>query len=136
MMEIGEIIYEKVFASPRLAKISFKDNWMKELGSEFAGVGEDLQLTQPKTKNPIVRTGILVLAQQPCGSSAQEIDKRVLFDCESSNVRTGRFVDSCVPVSVERLDQDKDADENVDADQMRTVRPVNNPSVCSHNARK
>ena len=31
---------------------------------------------------------------------------------------------SCVPVSVERVDKDKDADENVDADQIRTVRPV------------
>ena len=31
---------------------------------------------------------------------------------------------SCVPVSVERLDKDKDADENVDADQIRTERPV------------
>ena len=29
-----------------------------------------------------------------------------------------------MPVSVERLDQDKDADENVDADQVRTGRPV------------
>ena len=29
-----------------------------------------------------------------------------------------------MPVSVERSDQDKDADENVDADQVRTVRPV------------
>ena len=29
-----------------------------------------------------------------------------------------------MPVSVERLDQDKDADENVDADQIRTGRPV------------
>ena len=29
-----------------------------------------------------------------------------------------------VPVSVERSDQDKDADENVDADQVRTERPV------------
>ena len=37
---------------------------------------------------------------------------------------TGRPVNSCVPVSVERLDKDKDADENVDADQTRTVRLV------------
>ena len=37
---------------------------------------------------------------------------------------TERPVESCVPVSGERLDQDKDADENVDADQIRTVRPV------------
>ena len=29
-----------------------------------------------------------------------------------------------MPVSVKRLDQDKDADENVDADHVRTVRPV------------
>ena len=29
-----------------------------------------------------------------------------------------------MPVSVERLDQDKDADENVDVDQIRTGRPV------------
>ena len=39
-------------------------------------------------------------------------------------VRTGRPVSSCVPVSVERLDQDKDADENVDADHVRTGRLV------------
>ena len=88
-----KIIYEKVYASPRPPpKISFKDNWMKELGSEVAGASEDSQQTQPKTKNPIVRTG--------------------------------RPVSNCVPVSVERLDQDKDADENVDADHVRTVRPV------------
>ena len=97
---------------------------MKELGSEVAGGGEDSPHTQPKTKNPIVRRGRPVLAEQPSGSSAQEIDKRVFLDCESTPVRTWRPVDSCVPVSVERLDQDKDADENVDADHVRTVRPV------------
>ena len=43
---------------------------------------------------------------------------------ENQIVRTGRLVNSCVPVSVERLDQDRDADENVDADQVRTERPV------------
>ena len=99
--------YEKVCASPRPPpKISFKDNWMKELGSEVAGGSEDSQQTQPKTKNPIVRTG--------------------------------RPVNSCVPVSVESLDQDKDADENADADQIRTERPVRcgHSSICSHSARK
>ena len=40
------------------------------------------------------------------------------------NVRTERPGNSCVPVSVERLDQDKHADENVDVDQRRTGRPV------------
>ena len=56
--ETGEIIHEKVYASPRPPpKVSFKDNRMKEMGSEVAGGGQDSQRTQPKTKNPIVRTG-------------------------------------------------------------------------------
>ena len=36
-METGEVIYEKVYASPRPpTKISLKYDWMKELGSEVA----------------------------------------------------------------------------------------------------
>ena len=36
-METGEVIYEKVYASPRPPpKISLKDDWMKEFGSEVA----------------------------------------------------------------------------------------------------
>ena len=34
-----------------------------------------------------------------------------------------------LPVSVERLEQDKDADENVDADQISTVRRVSGQSI-------
>ena len=57
MMETGEIIYEKIYASPRLPpKISFRDNWMQELGSEVARGSENSQQTGPKTKNPILRT--------------------------------------------------------------------------------
>ena len=37
---------------------------------------------------------------------------------------TRKPVKSCMPVSFERSDKDKDADENVDADQIRTGRPV------------
>ena len=44
LMGFGEVIYEKVYASPRLpSKFSFKDNWMKELDSEVAGGGKDSQ---------------------------------------------------------------------------------------------
>ena len=76
-MKTGEIIYEKVYASRRPPpKNSFNDNWMKELGSEVAGGGKDSQQTQPKTKNPIVETGRLVLSEQQSSSSAQEIDTR------------------------------------------------------------
>ena len=39
-------------------KMSFK-----ELGSEVAGGGKDSQETQPKTNNPIVRTGRPVLVR-------------------------------------------------------------------------
>ena len=91
-------------------------NWVQKLLDKVKAPNQPNQ--NPKSNCKKRKT---VLAEQ---SSAQEIDKRVLFDCESTNVRTGRLVDSCVPVSVERLDQDKDADENVDADQIRTGRPV------------
>ena len=105
MMEIGEIIYEKVYASPR------QDNSRKELGSEVAGGSEDSHQTQPTTKNPIVRTERPVKSEQTSASLAQESDKDVLFGYESTNVSTERLMNSCVPVSVERLDQDRDADE-------------------------
>ena len=107
MMGTGEIRNEKVYASPRPPpKISLKDNYMKELDSEVAGHDESFQQTQSKTPNPIGRTGRHVTTEP------QEIDKRFLLGCESTNV------------SVERSDTDKDADENVDADHFRTERPV------------
>ena len=131
-METGEVMYDKVYASPRPHPKNFFNNWMKELGSEVAGGSEDSQPTKPKskTKLPIVRTGRPVQSEQPSGSLTQEIEEGVLFGCESTNVRTVSqhkrrdLVESCVPVSVERLDKDKDADEIVDADQMSTGRPV------------
>ena len=56
-MESGEIIYEKVYVSPRPPpKISFEDNWMKELGSEVAGGSEDSQRIKPKLKTQLLRT--------------------------------------------------------------------------------
>ena len=45
-METGEVIYEKIYASPRPPpKISLKHDWMKELGSELAQRpdGQDVQ---------------------------------------------------------------------------------------------
>ena len=51
MMGSGEIIYEKVHASPLLPpKISFKDNWVKKLGAEVAGGSEDSLQIKPKSK--------------------------------------------------------------------------------------
>ena len=111
-METGEIIYEKVYESPRPPpKISLRNNWMKELGSEVARQADSSQPTQPNL-NPIHRTGRPVMTEQTSRSSAQEIDTRFFLGCESTNL------------SVERLDKDKDTDENVDADRVRTGRPV------------
>ena len=98
MMESVDIICEKVHASPRPPKISFKDNWMKELDSKDTGGSEDSQQIQPKSKTELSRTVRLVNASS--------------------------FSQSCVPVSVERAVKDKDADDNVDADQTRTRKGV------------
>ena len=109
-METGEIIYEKVYESPRPPpKISLRNNWMKELGSEVAGGGEDSQQTQPNP-NPIVRTERPVVTEQTFRSSAQEIDTRFSLDCESTNL------------SVERLDKDKDTDKDVESSQNGATR--------------
>ena len=97
---------------------------MKELDSEVAGSSKDSQQTQPTSKTQLSSTVRLVKSEQPSGLLTQEIEKDVLFGCESTNVSTERLVKSCVPVSVERLDKDKDADESVDADQCSTGRPV------------
>ena len=56
VMKLGEIIYQKVYVSPRPPpKISYKDNWMCDLDSEVAGSSKDTQ-TNP-TKNPIIKNG-------------------------------------------------------------------------------
>ena len=57
------------------------------------------------------------MTEQTSHSSAQEIDTRFLLGCESTNL------------SVERLDKDKDTDENVDADQISTGRLVSGQSI-------
>ena len=94
---------------------------MKDLDSKVAGGSEDSQQIQPKSKTQVSRTGRPV-SEQLSGLLTTEIEKDVLFGCESTNSRTVRpenassFSQSCVPVSVERVDKDKDADENVDAD--------------------
>ena len=123
VMDSGEIIYEKVYMSPRLPPtISFKDNWMKELDSEKAGSSKDAQRIQPTTKNPIVRT-VRPVGGQPF---TQEIEQDVLFGREGTkhSTRTVRPVDgpksiqSCVTMPVRIVVK------NEDEDQTRTVRPV------------
>ena len=90
-METGEIIYEKVYESPRPPpKISLRKNWMKELGPEVARQAEGSQPTQPNP-NPIHRTGRPVVTKQTSRSSAQEIDTRFSLDCENTNLFVERL---------------------------------------------
>ena len=113
-METEEIIYEKVYESPRPPpKISLRNDWMKELGSELARQAEDNQPTQTQPNpNPIYRTVRPVVTEQTSRSSAQEIDARFSLNCKNTNL----FVDC--------LEKDKDTDKDVDADRDRTGRPV------------
>ena len=80
-METEEIIFEKVYLSPRPPpNISLRHDWMKELGSEGARQAEDNQPNQPNP-NPIYRTVRPVVTEQTSRSSAQEIETRVSPIC-------------------------------------------------------
>ena len=64
-MEIGEIMYEKVYESPRPPpKISMRNDWMKELGPEVVRQAEGSQPTQVNpnpihgTRRPVVTTNV------------------------------------------------------------------------------
>ena len=88
-METGEVIYEKVYASPRPPpKISLKHDWMKELGSEVARQAEGSQPTQPNPNSNHDRTGRpVVCSENTSRSSNQEIDARFSRDCKNANER-------------------------------------------------
>ena len=73
-MESGEVIYEKLYASPRPPpKISLKHDWMKELGSEVAQRPDgqvvqqfqSSQLNQPNPNPDHDRTGEPVVGSDP-----------------------------------------------------------------------
>ena len=58
MMKSGEVLYEKVYASPRPPpKLFSADKWMKELGSEVAGGGKDSQQTPTKDQKSNCKHG-------------------------------------------------------------------------------
>ena len=84
-METGEVIYEKVYASPRPPpKISLKHDWMEELGSEVvqqpegevAQQSKSSQSSQPNRNPDHDRTGKPVVCSQRGASRSQEIETR------------------------------------------------------------
>ena len=64
------------------------------------------------------------MSEQQFGSSVQEIENVPNLVAKGPKKEQGDLFSSCVPVSVKRSDQDKDADENVDADRVGAERPV------------
>ena len=118
-MESEEIIYQKVYVSPRPPpNISYTDNWMIDLSSEVAGSSKETQRIQPKPKTQVSRTGRPVGGQE----STKDIEKGTLFDHEDvkHSTRTVRPVcgsestQSCVLMRTQ-----------IEEDQTRTERPVN-----------
>ena len=84
-METGEVLHEKVYASPRpLPKISLTHDWIKELGSEVAQQPEgevaqqskNSQSSQPNPKPDHDRTGRPVVCPQRGALRSQEIETR------------------------------------------------------------
>ena len=79
-MKSEEIIYQKVYVSPRASlKISYKDNWMKDLDTEVAESSKDTQRIQPKPKTQLSRT-----VRPVCGEK-EEIEERTKFDRDNLN---------------------------------------------------
>ena len=110
-MKTGEVLYEKVFMSPRPPpKISLKHEWKRELGSDHAQrakagqLSRSFQSNQP-TLNPICeRSGRLDITHDVIGvqderkaSRSQEIDVNSFCEEPSSSERTGRLVTGPVP---------------------------------------
>ena len=105
-METGEVIYEKVYMSPRRPpKISLKQDWMKELGSEVAQrpegqVAQQSKSSQSSQTNPNPghddRTGQPVVGSDPRTapgarktSRSQEIETRSFHEEAVEHDRTG-----------------------------------------------
>ena len=64
------------------------------------------------------------MSEQHSSSSVQEIENVSNLNAEAPLKEQGDLFSSCVAVSARSSDQDKDADENVDADHVRTGRLV------------
>ena len=74
-METGEVIYEKVYASPRPPpKIPFEDNWMKKLDSEVARQPEGEVARQAKSSQSTqpIQTQIMIERRDPLFALKEE----------------------------------------------------------------
>ena len=135
-METGEVIYEKVYMSPRPPpKISLKHEWKRELGSEHAQRPEVEQLSgsfqsnQPilnpsreRTVRAVVKDDTRTVQDGRKTSRSLEIDVDSVHEETLSSKRTGRPV---VETSVIQARSSEDSkDPNVGTAHERTRRLV------------
>ena len=106
-METGEVIYEKVYASPRLLpKISVTHDWMKEMGAEVAQPpdgpvvqSKSFPSNQPnpnpdhdRTETPVVWRDASHAQSSRKTSRSQEIETRSFHEEAVKHDRTGKHV--------------------------------------------
>ena len=134
-MKTGEVLYEKVYMSPRPPpKISLKHKWKRELGSDHAQRAEAGQLfrsfqsNQP-TPNPIRERSVRrpdIMQDGRKTSRSQEIDVNSFCEEPSSSERTERPVETNV---IQTRSSEDRKDFNVEHTRERTVRPVDTHDV-------
>ena len=102
-METGEVIFEKVYMSPRPPpKISLRHDWKRELGSEhaqrteFVQQSRSFQSNQPipnpsrdRSGQPVVGAHTRTVQDGRKTSRSQEIDVRSFHEESVSSERTG-----------------------------------------------
>ena len=89
-------------------------NWVQKL----LEVEKTPNKPSQRPKIQLLEQGDLFLSEQQSGSSVQEIENALTWLLKHTTGKQGDLFSSCVPVSIKRSDQDKDADENVDAEIM------------------
>ena len=144
-METGEVIYEKVYVSPRPPpKISLKHEWKRELGSEVARqaegeVARQAEGSQPTQPNPnpiMIERRDPLFAENTSRLSNQEIDTRFSRDCKNVNLeeeanhdRTGRPVVCRQPVGSSSTFNEVDIDFRVSGLPHSVVKQAENSRV-------
>ena len=135
-MEAGEVLYEKVYMSPRPPpKISLEHDWKRELGSEHAQRSEVGQLSrsfqsnQPilspsreRTVRPVVKDDTRTVQDGRKTSRSQEIDVDSFHEETVSSERTGRLVVETSAIQARSSEDIKDS--NVEHAHERTRRLV------------
>ena len=142
-METGEVLYEKVYMSPRPPpKISLKHEWKRELSSahaqrlEVEQLSRSFQSNQPipnpirqRTGRPVIETSVIQARssednKDPNGGTAPERTRRLVVETNTENVP-----DSSQTRSVHESETFNVGDKTL---RERTVRPVVNHDNLSH----